>query len=181
MEADTQLRAVPQVGALENESQRSLPVTEDQERRDEHDEVEVEAPECRASFLDGAHRRALRDTEVNDPRGKPDDEERDRETRLLAVLRRGAAELIENEGEAGKPARGRAECELGGDAQEVRDRQDDHVDRDQCDQIEVGALDGGKRAIGGLHGQMMTYRTAAERRPAHVSANWAGYPPRVAE
>ena len=146
-----ELRAVAEVRALEHETQRALPVAEDQKRGDEDDQVQVEAAERRAAFLDRTQGRALRDAEMDDPRGKPDDEERDRETRLLAVLRCRSTELVEDEREPRKPARWRAERELGTDAQKVRDSQNDHVNGDERDQIEVGALHGGERAVDGVH------------------------------
>jgi carbon-monoxide dehydrogenase medium subunit len=110
---------------------------------------------------------------VDDPGGQADDEKRYRETRLLPVELAGPAELVEDERQAGESAGWRAHRELSANAQEVRDRQDDHMDGDERHQVEVGALHGGKGAVRGVHGQMMAHASPAKRRRAQVSLNLA--------
>jgi hypothetical protein len=49
-------------------------------------------------------------------------------------------EVIEDEGESGEATGRRVHRDLRPDAQEVRDSEDDHVNRDERDDVQVSAL-----------------------------------------
>ena len=102
---------------------------------------------------------------MDNPRRQADDEERDRETGLFSVELAWPVELVEHKGQAGETAGWRPHRDLGADTQKVRDREDDHVDRDERDQVEVRALHCRKRPVGCVHRQIIAhprYRWASE-------------------
>ena len=163
--AGTELREVTDVRPLKDEPEGALAVAEHEERGDEDDQVYVEAAERRRTLLDRALRRPLGHAEVNEPSRQADDEQRDSEARLLAIEVSRAVELVEDERQAGEAAGRSVQRDLGADAQKVRDGEDDHVDRDERDEIEVRALDGRDRphvlhdrrhGDNSVHGRIMT-------------------------
>src|SRR6267378_4099918 len=110
--AGTERREVADVRPLQDEPQRALTVPEDEQGSDENDEMCVEAAECGRTLLKRPPRRALRHTEVNEPSGEANHEERDREARLLPVLVTRAVEIVENKRQAGESARRRVQRDL---------------------------------------------------------------------
>ena len=133
-------------GSLEDQAKRSLAVAENEQRGDEDDEVDVKTADRRGPGRDLVTRGTVGGAERQPPRRRAHDEERDRETRLLAVQLTGPTEIVEDEGQTGEPTRRRVHRDLGAYAEEVRDREDHHVDGDERDDVEVRALYGWERA-----------------------------------
>src|SRR5207247_9835182 len=114
--------------------------------RDEDAEGEGKTADRRGPGRDLVTRGTVGGAERQPPCRRADDEERDREARLLAVELTRPAEIVEDEGQTGEPTRRRVHRDLGAYAEEVRDREDHHVDGDERDDVEVRALYGWKRA-----------------------------------
>ena len=139
-------RGRPEEGALQDEAERPLPVAPDEERGDDHDDVEVEAAPRGCAVLDRAPGDALRVSEVDEPGGKSHDEEGHGEARLLPVDLARLVEVGEDEWQPGESAGRRVRGDLRADPQQVRHGEHDHVHGHERDEIEVRALHAAERS-----------------------------------
>ena len=144
---ETDERAVAHQRRLKDEEQHALAVPEHEQGGDEHDDLQVRAPQRAAALHQRAASRGIRGAVMEVPRRYCDEEQGNRQARLLAVLLARAAELREHERQPGEAAARRAQRDLGTHTQEIRDAEDDHVDRDEQHDVEVRALHRGQRPV----------------------------------
>src|SRR5882672_6200839 len=108
--------------------------------------MQVGTADGRRAGGDFAAGRTIGGAEREPPRWSADDKDRDREAGLLAIELAWTAEVVEDEGQPGEAAGWRVHRDLRPDPQEVRHREDDHVDGDERDDVQVRALDRWERA-----------------------------------
>ncbi|TMC02760.1 MAG: hypothetical protein E6J35_08375 [Chloroflexi bacterium] len=124
----------------QDEPQHALAIAEHQQRGHQDDDLQVRAPQRAAALHERAASCGIRGAVVEIPRRHCDEEQGDRQARLLAVLLARAVELCEHERQPCEAAARCAQRDLGTHTQEIRDAEDDHMDRDEQHDVEVRAL-----------------------------------------